>query len=442
MPKHVFLFDITRHNGPVRNLLGSARASFSLYDREVVEWIALAVQPVEPVTNERLTVVGSSAEVSTYIDARIRSMSAQGEFVFHVYSYEATVLNHAGLLNSPSRSVCPTHMVIFADTRKTSAFVQTRARAHSSASARQATLTLVEAIELTKRVLRKLGHVSREAALKQTYLRKMLTNEDPRAEKDWSDPDSVKLITRVVSTGLRDAWLDQARIDGKSGTEMIWLKAQRDAQAVPPEPVTKESLVNADKGQKRTDQMVSCLKSAGLYCPKDARDYIFDSVARIVEATEPHLSVAKLARQTSVDAQKAASEDGLSFQYWYAACEGAFQTMLRAGVLLDETQSEIMPGARARSTRVGAIVSDFRGKCDLFLLEYLINTLKDVTVRDCTSLAHALFKQSPKKTTRDQMLDQVDQLFERFGTRLMEDDDGLLSVEPEERPQAAAAARA
>jgi hypothetical protein len=442
MAKHVFLLDITRHGGPVQTMVGSARALFSSFQPAVVEWISLADQSVHPLAGEEVGVVPSPASARAYIENRINLLSVADEYTFHVFSYDSAVLNRAGVLNTPSRVVCPVHLVMLDQEHKgpprpfTASQIITRNE--STIGAHPGALKSSEAAELAKRVLSKHGHVSKETALKQTRLRKLMSDEDPRAEKRLGDPQSVKLITYLVSAGLRDGWLEQGTIDGKSGTEVLWLRSAKPlpeslpslsapATSVAGVPVVATQ-VTTDKGQRRTDQIIQCLKDAGIYAAKDIRDYIFKAAHAKVASSTPALSLAQLKRKTLVAAEEAAVSAGVSFKFWYVATESVFKLMLLAAVLVDENNLTVMLGARARLAKVTAIRPDFVSTCELFLLQYVLNKLQDITERDCTALAHALFKEAPSKTTRDKMLDQVDQLFEKLGDRLLEDDDGALSV--------------
>ncbi len=446
MAKHVFLLDITRHGSPVQTMVGSARALLSPFNPVVVEWISVPEQTVQSLPGEDVRIVQNPYDARDYIGNRINTLSNSEAYTFHVFSYDPAVLNRAALLNTPDRAVCPVHLATLGQQPKEEQ--QTPTRSEPASGVHTGAIKLSEAVELAKRVLSKHGHVSKETALKQTRLRKLMSDEDSRAEKRWGDPQSVRLISHVVSTGLREGWLGQATNEGKSGTEMLWVQAAKSVPQpvlVPGLPATRPLAVpvapthggnvaatqlTTDKGERRTEQIIECLKDEGIYAAKDIRDYIFKALHTKIENASPALSLAQLKRKTLVAAEEEAKSAGVSFKYWYVATESVFKLMLLAGVLGDENGLPIVLGARPRVIKVAKIAPDFICICELFLLQHVLNTLKDVTERDCTALAHALFKEAPSKTTRDQMLDRVDQLFEKLGDRLLEDDDGALSVEP------------
>jgi hypothetical protein len=424
--------------GPMQSLISSARAHMAPFAPPEVLWFVRPwqVPNIETTPADKIQVVEDDGK-STWpqIAAQVDRLGSDGhaDSSFHVLSWDPYLLTEAGKLDNPERTIIPLHLGAFAPmTPPTPAFrLPSPVRNKPTAAG----IGLPEAIELVKKLLAREGHTSEDRALRQTYLRGLMVETDERAKKNPSDIDSVNLVKTVVNLGLAEGWLSRKTRGNQSGTERIWLNSPQPPPAPPilPVPVLAETLpeqhkARIDKGQARTAQMVQLLKDHSLYSPKDIRDYLFEGVRRAMPegCKKP---AGQLLREAAAFAQERSSADGLSFQYWSAARNGVLQMMLLAGVLIDENGTRIRPGIQARGTTVASLQENFEEESEAFLLKFVINELKDVTQRDTTALAHALFKQPPSKATFDQLIDRVDEMFSRFGSRISESDNGSLSVD-------------
>jgi hypothetical protein len=81
--------------------------------------------------------------------------------------------------------------------------------------------------------------------------------------------------------------------------------------------------------------------------------------------------------------------------------------MLCAGVLLSTDGHPIVPGITAQATAVAGLQDLHADITEAFLLEVLIRRLGDVTTRDHTALAHALFRQFDRGVPLDELEDRV-----------------------------------
>ena len=81
--------------------------------------------------------------------------------------------------------------------------------------------------------------------------------------------------------------------------------------------------------------------------------------------------------------------------------------MLSAGALLTPDGEPIVPGITAQATPVGALMDRSRDVTEAFLLQVLIERLGDVTTRDHTALAHALFRQFDRAVPLEDLEDRV-----------------------------------
>jgi len=441
--KHVFLLDATRHMGLVQSLIGSAQAYTSQFQPEVVEWYSKPQQAADFKQAGLQVHVMSASSAWSAIESRLKELAqdSSDELLFHVLSYDPIVVQSAAALNSQNLAVSALSLATISRkdgiTKRTAAVLTPRP---------EPPLTLSEGIQATKKLLDRLGATSPGKAIKQSMLRKLLAQEDPRFAYNGTDLVSRTLISDVVSDGMRKDWLQRFRLENQTGTERLYLTTSNvgggdqpvsalprvasvgDAISTTPLlPTPSAKTEPDDKGRRRTEQMISCLKKRRIYSPKTIRDYIFKSLKETTtQSTLIPLSASQLNRQVCTTAQVQAKADGIAFDYWYAASDAVLEMMFAAGVLLDENKQPIRPSLQARGTRVHGIVPDFEDRCEAFLLEYLIKSLQDITQRDRTALAHALFKVDPKQKSIFDMQDRVDELLVQLQGAVHENDDGIL----------------
>ncbi|SRR6266404_4807861 len=448
MLKHVFLFDATRHIGLAQSLLGSAQTYTSQFQPEVVEWFVRAPQAQAFRTGGADVHVVTAATSWPPIESRIRELAANGsaDCNFHVLSYDPVVVRSAAGLNDPQLAISALSLTALAGKFPDRKLATITAQS-TSVSPGSSTPDLAEAIAITKRVLGRRRAMSPDTAVKQSYLRRLLVDEDIRFTLNPADFASRTLISDVVNDGVRNGWLQRFKLDNKSGTERIYLAVSsvpalteppqaptllNTAQANGHEPVTEPAAENKQKdiGRERTSEMINTLKHRRIYSGKQIRDYVFRALRSATE--QPNLiplSASQLVRQVCSSAEGQAKSDGVSFEYWYAASDASFEMMLHAGILLDEHGKPIPPGIGSRGTKVCSIAPDFEDRCEMFLLEYLIKTLGNVTSHDRTALAHALFKVAPDKKSIYDMQDRVDELLVKLQDRISESDDGTFVVD-------------
>jgi hypothetical protein len=146
------------------------------------------------------------------------------------------------------------------------------------------------------------------------------------------------------------------------------------------------------------------------------------------------VTVSRLLRETSDEAQKKAAVESVVFDHWPTATTGILENLVAAGALLDEQKASIKPGPQARGTKVSELQGDFEEACEAYLLEYLISALGNVTwPRDRTAIAHALFKVGPSRKEVYELQERVDELLVRLRDRVVEKMGGILVVEKETR---------
>jgi len=172
----------------------------------------------------------------------------------------------------------------------------------------------------------------------------------------------------------------------------------------------------------RSRQMADCLRSDLLYSEKRPRDLLFRVIAEIVaEHSGDPVIVSRVTREAAARAQQLAQAAGFVFGHWETASKAVVKAMLCAGVLLATDGSAILPGITAQATPVAGLRHSCVDITEAFLLEVLIRRLGDVTTRDHTALAHALFRQFdpgvPLEELEDRVVILVAQLADRVELR-------------------------
>jgi len=163
--------------------------------------------------------------------------------------------------------------------------------------------------------------------------------------------------------------------------------------------------------------MVACLRGELLYSEKRPRDRLFDAIEALV-GNSPGLPILRLTREAAAAARAASEQSGFGFGNWDVTSRAVVNAMLHAEVLLDRAGRPIPPGIAAQAAPVHGLAPENRDVTEAFLLEFLIRRMGDVTVRDHTALAHALFRQFDKQVSRDEMEDRVVLLLARLADRL------------------------
>ena len=161
----------------------------------------------------------------------------------------------------------------------------------------------------------------------------------------------------------------------------------------------------------RSRQMGDCLRRELLYSEKRPRDILFRVIEQLVseasnEETDPKI-LSRLTRDASARARQQAEESRFDFGHWETASKAVVKAMLCAGVLLSSHGEPITPGITAQATPVAALKEDYRDITEAFLLQVLIARLGDITTRDHTALAHALFRQFDRGVPLEDLEDRV-----------------------------------
>ena len=158
----------------------------------------------------------------------------------------------------------------------------------------------------------------------------------------------------------------------------------------------------------RSRQMGDCLRKELLYSEKRPRDILFREIERLVsEARDEPKIVSRLTREAAARARQFAEETGFEFALWETASKAVVKAMMSAGVLLDPAGRPIEPGIAAPATPVAALKDRYQDITEAFLLRFLIDRLGDVTTRDHTALAHALFRQFDRGVPLEDLEDRV-----------------------------------
>ncbi len=174
----------------------------------------------------------------------------------------------------------------------------------------------------------------------------------------------------------------------------------------------------------RSRQMVHSLRQELLYSEKRARDMLFAAIERLIAGTpDGSLIVARLTREASTLAREEAERAGYEFANWDNAAKAVVKALLSSESLLDPGGQPILFDVSAHAAPVGSLREDYQDRTEAFLLEFLLRRLGDVTVRDHTALAHALFRQFDRAIPMDDLEDRVVILLARIADRVALDGD-------------------
>jgi len=165
--------------------------------------------------------------------------------------------------------------------------------------------------------------------------------------------------------------------------------------------------------------MVDCLKHELLYSEKRPRDFIFAATEQLLqERGGAPLILSRLTRDATARARAHATAAGLEFANWETAGKAVVRAMLGAGALLTPEGEVVPAGVEALATEVASVRQEYRDLTESFLLEFLIKRLGDVTIRDHTALAHALFRQFDPSISMADQEDRVAILLARLSDRV------------------------
>jgi len=165
--------------------------------------------------------------------------------------------------------------------------------------------------------------------------------------------------------------------------------------------------------------MVDCLKRELLYSEKRPRDFIFAAVERLLdEHRGAPMILSRLTRNLTARARELGAAAGFAYANWDTTAKAVVRAMLGGGALLTPHGDVIPPGVEALGTEVASLCEGYRDLTESFLLEFLIGELGDVTVRDHTALAHALFRQFDPNISMEDQEDRVAILLARLSDRI------------------------
>jgi hypothetical protein len=156
-----------------------------------------------------------------------------------------------------------------------------------------------------------------------------------------------------------------------------------------------------------------------LYSEKRPRDFMFAAIDELLhEPGRDATILSRLTRDATACARRRAAVAGVEFGNWDTVGKAVVRAMLGAGALLTPRGEVIPPGVEALATPVGSVRETFRDLTESFLLEFVIGRLGDVTVRDHTALAHALFRQFDPNVSMADQEDRVAILLARRSDRI------------------------
>jgi hypothetical protein len=168
----------------------------------------------------------------------------------------------------------------------------------------------------------------------------------------------------------------------------------------------------------RSGRMIDALRKDWLYSEKRPRDLLFTAIERLIRERPP-MMVSQLGREAALLARHLSAEAGFAFENWDAAARAVIKTLLMAGALHSPDGHAIEFNIAAHAALVGGLADNYRDAAEAFLLQFLIGRLGDVTTRDHTALAHALFRQFDARVPIEELEDRVVILLARLADRVV-----------------------
>jgi hypothetical protein len=473
MFRNVFLIDITEHRGLEQSAISSVQAYASDYNPELIDWFKLPHQVRPELGNGGTVFSGLETGLQLWptISQRIVELSKGGYAgsVFHVISYDPSILTESRKLSRADLVVRTTPLAVLITKARLSSAPSTNVRRPAYFSQQfisSPALPLQEALELTKRVLKRYGHTSQQTALLQVQLRPLLTREDLRAKKNPRDRNSSRLISNIISEGVRIGCIRQYNVENIPGTDRIWLDEstrssgqdvksalhlaggigaiQTSIEAISA-PLAAPLLASADSrpgitstsedttvesersstdaGKKRTRVVIDSLKKAGVFSPKQQRDKLFRALRTCLPDGGTPKTLLVLSREIRREASKPSVDP--EFPHWHPATDGMVGMLLGAEVLIDENGAPVRNGLFANGTLIGSFLEQLEDRCEAFLLQTAIKELKDVTKRDKIPLAHALFWKDASQSSRDQVEERLEYVMTLLEDKLAETSQGV-----------------
>lgn len=178
----------------------------------------------------------------------------------------------------------------------------------------------------------------------------------------------------------------------------------------------------------RSGQMIDCLRKNLLYSDKRMRDIFFRATRKLIgqherDGTSEMLS--RFTRELESTGRAWGTAEGVEANNWDMPAKAVVNTMVRAGVLFDQRSNPIQAGVGANAAAISAISESFEQRCEVFLIEFLIRKLGDVTVRDHKALAHALLRQFDPNIAIGDLEDHVVFLISHLESSVALTEDGL-----------------
>jgi hypothetical protein len=467
MFRNVFLIDMTEHRGLEQSAISSVQAYAADYNPEIVDWFKLPhhVRPDIGIGGKVFSGLETGSQLWPQIRQRIAELSGNGfaGSVFHVISYDPYVLAEARKLNRPDLILRTGPLAVLLTKWRTSlppspAYGRTELYRPQVSSPM---LPISEALELTKRVLKKYGHTSKQSALLQVQLRPLLVREDPRAKKNPLDRNSSRLVANIVTEGIRTGSIGQYDIENIPGTERIWLvEGQADthqAKTAPPLPITQQAALVSETSQafveaqpptetptthalplaatertvdlrhvedkQYTERTIAALKGAGIYTPKPQRDALFNALRGCLPAGTEAKTLLKLKREIRAAAIEAQPE----FLFWHPVTDKLVGLLLGARVLRNDANKPVGAGMFAKGSLVSGFDEPLEDRCEAFMLETAITRLGDVRENRKLPVAHALFWEDGK-SDRDSVEERLEHVLMLLEGRVAETEEGVWYV--------------
>lgn len=196
------------------------------------------------------------------------------------------------------------------------------------------------------------------------------------------------------------------------------------------------TLLSQDRNRNsvRSSQMIQQLRNNLFYSDKRTRDALFAAADHILSSGPP-VMLSRLTREAAEFAQAHRLTTVREPVNWEMSAKAVFNSMLYAGVLLDQSGNAVRPHIQAQASEIKALSPSYADTTEAFLVQFLIRKLGDVTIRDHKALAHALFRQFDPNITLGDLEDRVVRLIATLSNSITLTEDGTYVAVSAAEPQ-------
>lgn len=256
-------------------------------------------------------------------------------------------------------------------------------------------LPLEDALKSLLVALRKRGAYSKDTAVWQTDVRRLLSDEEPRLDKRHPHPRAQTrgLISMLIRAARDRKVIATEERAGGGVNPKVWLVPS--AVSSPNIRSSDDSGSGPHQNPSRSQVFLNILRRLGLHPNPRVRLLLWESLKLEVNqlAGKPE-ALAALVRRAIKNTREMAETRGvqLGTNYPWKKLRGfVYKVMQEAPVLLDETNHPTAPSISTLHTNVSGLLTDWELWLEAVLVVELVRECQDIALADIEYLAGALY---------------------------------------------------